>query len=42
MSDTIPLTDLDAPAPAGEENAEQLELASIHDFATKLVQPGSK
>ena len=40
MSDTIPLTDLDAPA--GEENAEQLELASIHDFATKLVQPGSK
>lgn len=40
MSDTIPLTDLDAPAP--EEPGEQLELASIHDFATKLVQPGSK
>ncbi len=43
MSDTIPLTDLDAAAagPAADGN-EQLELDSIHDFATKLTQPGAR
>ena len=39
MNDKIPLTDIDAPV---AENEEQLELASIHDFATKLVQPGAR
>lgn len=41
MSDKIPLTDLDQQASA-EESAEQLELASIHDFGAKLAQPGSR
>ena len=41
MTDTIPLTDLDQQASA-DESAEQLELASIHDFGAKLVQPGSR
>ena len=41
MTDTIPLTDLDQQA-SPEESAEQLELASIHDFGAKLVQPGSR
>ncbi len=39
MNDNIPLTDVDAPV---QEPEDQLELASIHDFATKLVQPGAK
>ena len=39
MNNNIPLTDVDAPA---QEPEDQLELASIHDFATKLVQPGAK
>ena len=42
MTDKIPLTDVDAPAAAPDENAEQLELASIHDFGAKLAQPGSR
>ena len=42
MSKDIPLTDLDATAASAEDGAEQLELASIHDFATKLTQPGAK
>ena len=33
---------MDAPAAAPDENAEQLELASIHDFGAKLAQPGSR
>lgn len=42
MTDNIPLTDLNAPpAPMGEDG-EQLELSSIHDFATKLTQPDAK
>jgi wyosine [tRNA(Phe)-imidazoG37] synthetase (radical SAM superfamily) len=41
VSDKIPLTDLDQQASAAE-SAEQLELASIHDFGAKLVQPGSR
>jgi pyruvate-formate lyase-activating enzyme len=41
VSDKIPLTDLDQQASA-TESAEQLELASIHDFGAKLVQPGSR
>jgi organic radical activating enzyme len=41
MSDNIPLQNLDA-APASSDSAEQLELDSIHDFATKLTQPGAK
>ena len=41
MSDNIPLTDLDNQANA-QDGAEQLELDSIHDFATKLLQPGAK
>ena len=39
MNNNIPLTDVDAPL---QEPEDQLELASIHDFATKLVQPGAK
>ena len=39
MNNNIPLTDVDAPV---QEPEDQLELASIHDFATKLVQPGAK
>ncbi len=42
MSNDIPLTDLDATAATAADGAEQLELASIHDFATKLTQPGAK
>ncbi len=42
MSDKITLTDLDATAASAEDGAEQLELESIHDFATKLTLPGSK
>lgn len=42
MSNDIPLTDLNATAAASEDGAEQLELESIHDFATKLTQPGAK
>ncbi len=38
MTDSIPLTDLDAPKP---EPGEQLELDSIHDFASKLTLPAS-
>ena len=38
---TIPLRDLDATADMSEELGEQLELDSIHDFATKLLQPGA-
>ena len=41
MTDTIPLTDLGQQASA-EDSAEQLELASIHDFGAKLAQPGSR
>ena len=33
MNNNIPLTDVDAPL---QEPEDQLELASIHDFATKL------
>jgi molybdenum cofactor biosynthesis enzyme MoaA len=39
LNNNIPLTDVDAPV---QEPEDQLELASIHDFATKLVQPGAK
>jgi wyosine [tRNA(Phe)-imidazoG37] synthetase (radical SAM superfamily) len=39
MSDTIPLTDLDAQA---AEAGEQIELASIHNFAHKLTLPGAR
>ena len=42
MSNDIPVTDLDATAASAQDGAEQLELESIHDFATKLVQPGAK
>lgn len=37
----IPLRNLDAPAPSADDVEDQLELDSIHDFATKLVQPGA-
>ena len=37
----IPLRNLDAPAPSADDAEDQLELDSIHDFATKLVQPGA-
>ncbi|MEM1113551.1 MAG: radical SAM protein [Pseudomonadota bacterium] len=39
MNDIIPLADLDAPV---EELGEQLELESIHDFASKLTLPASR
>jgi wyosine [tRNA(Phe)-imidazoG37] synthetase (radical SAM superfamily) len=42
VSNDIPLTDLNATAASAEDGAEQLELESIHDFATKLTQPGAK
>ncbi|MEH6515405.1 MAG: radical SAM protein [Halioglobus sp.] len=42
MTDTIPLTDLNANQASAEDGAEQLELESIHDFATKLTLPGSR
>ena len=42
MSNDIPLTDLNATGATAEDGAEQLELESIHDFATKLTQPGAK
>lgn len=42
MTNNIPLTDLNASTPNTEESNEQLELESIHDFATKLIQPGAK
>ena len=42
MTNKIPLTDLDAPAQEQDEGGEQLELSSIHDFATKLTQPGAR
>ena len=42
MTSKIPLTDLDASATDTDEGGEQLELSSIHDFATKLTQPGAK
>ncbi len=42
MTDKIPLTDVDGPTAAAEDSAEQLELASIHDFGAKLVQPGAR
>jgi len=42
LTNTIPLKDVDAPATAPEESNEQLELASIHDFGAKLVQPGAR
>ena len=42
MTDKIPLTDLDANLASAEDSAEQLELDSIHDFATKLTLPGSR
>ena len=41
MTDKIPLTDLNANLASAEDSAEQLELDSIHDFATKLTLPGS-
>lgn len=41
MTDTIPLTDLDNAA-AADDGGEQLELESIHDFASKLLQPGAR
>ncbi len=37
----IPLRNLDAPAPSADDVEDQLELDSIHDFATKLTQPGA-
>ncbi len=42
MTDKIPLTDLNASVAQPGEDNEQLELSSIHDFATKLTQPGAK
>lgn len=42
MTDKIPLTDVDAPVAAPADSNEQLELASIHDFGAKLVQPGTR
>lgn len=42
MIDTIPLTDLNANQASAEDGSEQLELESIHDFATKLTLPGSR
>lgn len=42
MNDKIPLTDVGATRASAEDGNEQLELASIHDFATKLIQPGAK
>ncbi|MBT4522213.1 MAG: radical SAM protein, partial [Halieaceae bacterium] len=42
MTDTIPVTDLDAASTKPDENNEQLELTAIHDFATKLTQPGAE
>ncbi len=42
MSKLIPVNDLDASAASAEDGAEQVELESIHDFATKLTQPGAK
>jgi hypothetical protein len=42
VSNDIKLTDLDATAASAEDGADQLELESIHDFATKLTQPGAK
>ena len=41
MTDTIPLTDLDKVA-APDDGGEQLELESIHDFASKLLHPGAR
>ena len=42
MTDKIPLTDVDGPVAGAEDSSEQLELASIHDFGAKLVQPGAR
>jgi organic radical activating enzyme len=42
VNDKIPLTDLNAQAAAAEDSNEQLELDSIHDFASKLTLPGSR
>jgi wyosine [tRNA(Phe)-imidazoG37] synthetase (radical SAM superfamily) len=42
LTDTIPVTDLDAASTKPDENNEQLELTAIHDFATKLTQPGAE
>jgi wyosine [tRNA(Phe)-imidazoG37] synthetase (radical SAM superfamily) len=42
LIDTIPLTDLNANQASAEDGSEQLELESIHDFATKLTLPGSR
>jgi pyruvate-formate lyase-activating enzyme len=42
LTNQIPLTDLNATPTQQDEGGEQLELASIHDFATKLTQPGAK
>ncbi len=42
MTEKIPLTDLNAAVTPPDEEGEQLELSSIHDFATKLTQPGAK
>jgi organic radical activating enzyme len=41
LTDKIPLTDVDAQAEAAQGN-EQLELESIHDFASKLTLPASR
>jgi hypothetical protein len=37
----IPLRNLDKPTASADDAEDQLELDSIHDFATKLVQPGA-
>lgn len=42
MSDIIPLTDLNAEVTPAADGGEQLELDSIHDFASKLTQPGAR
>ncbi len=42
MTNKIPLTDLNATPVEQDESGEQLELSSIHDFATKLTQPEAK
>jgi organic radical activating enzyme len=42
VTDNIPLTDLDSQAESAGDSGEQLELASIHDFASKLTLPGSR
>ncbi|RLA52397.1 MAG: hypothetical protein DRR42_07645 [Gammaproteobacteria bacterium] len=42
LTNKISLIDLDGKPAVQEDSNDQLELSSIHDFATKLTQPGAK